>query len=61
MPLVIVLLVLAVLGLAVLAFNKYIDKSPDFKKLINTVAIVGAIIWVMKVWGIWAYLMTIKI
>ena len=56
-----ILLVLALLGLAVWGFNKYIDMPPDFKKLINIVAIVGAIIWVLKVAGAWTYLMTIKI
>jgi len=61
MPIVMILLVLALLGLAVWGFNKYIDMPPDFKKLINIVAIVGAIIWVLKVAGAWTYLMTIKI
>jgi len=61
MPIVMILLVLALLGLAVWGFNKYIDMPPDFKKLINIVAIVGAIIWVLKVAGVWTYLMTIKI
>lgn len=58
-PVIVVVLVVAVLGFAVYAFNKYIDMDPWFKKLIMLIAIAGTGMWVLKVIGLWAYLMTI--
>jgi hypothetical protein len=63
MPLITVLLVLAVVGVGVALLNKFGGEyiAPGFLRLINIVAIVAAIIWLMRVFGLWAYMEGIKI
>jgi hypothetical protein len=63
MPILTVILVILAVGVLVALINKYGPPyiAPGFIVLINVVAIVATIIWVLKVAGFWAYLSTITI
>lgn len=61
MPLLVVILVVLAIGVLVALINKYGADYVDVKfiRLINILAIVGTILWLMKVFGVWDYLMKI--
>lgn len=63
MPLITVILVILVVGALVALINKYGPEyvSPGFIRLVNIVAIVFTIIWLMKVIGVWEYLTTVTV
>ena len=63
MPVLTVILVLLAIGVLVALINKYGAEyvSPGFIKLINIVAIVATIIWLMKVFGVWEYLTSVTV
>lgn len=62
MPVVLVILALALIGALVLAVNKYGEKyiHPWWIQLINVVAIVGSVWFLLVVSGLWDYLWTIR-
>ena len=51
MPIVTILVVLVVLGLAIWLVNTYIPMQPPFKTIFNVVAVVAVIIWLLKATG----------
>jgi predicted permease len=54
MSLLYVLLAIIVVGVLLYLFNTYVTAiDPKFKQLVNIVAIVGTIIWLLYVFGIW--------
>jgi len=54
MSLLYVLLAIIVVGVLLWAFNQYVTAiDPKFKKLVNIVAIVGTVIWLLYVFGVW--------
>ena len=58
MPLLTVILVLLAVGVLLWLINTYAAQVLDAKilKLINIVAMVIVVIWLLRVFGIWAYL-----
>jgi hypothetical protein len=58
MPLLTIILVLLAVGVLLAVINlygpPYID--PKFLKLINAVAVIGSIVWLLAVFGVWDYL-----
>jgi hypothetical protein len=63
MPLLTVVLVLLVVGVLLALINYYGPPYVDakFLRLINIVVVVAAVIWLLKVFGVWAYLSTITV
>ena len=63
MPLLTVVLVLIVVGVLLTLVNKYgppyID--PKILTLINIVVMVAVILWVLQVFGVWAYLSKVTV
>jgi hypothetical protein len=54
MSLLYVLLAIIVIGILLYLFNNYVTFiDPTFKKIVNVVAIVGTIIWLLWVVGLW--------
>lgn len=58
MPLLTVVLVLLAFGVLLAVINLYGPPyvSPGMLKLINFVVVVACVIWLLKVFGVWAYL-----
>jgi hypothetical protein len=61
MPILTVLLVLICIGLLLWAVNKYVPMAASIKNIFNVVAIVLTIIWLLKVFGVFAYLQNVHI
>lgn len=56
-----VLIIIAVFGIGLWALNTYVPMTAGIKRLINIVAIVGLIVWLMRVFGAWDYLFSVKV
>jgi hypothetical protein len=61
MPIFVVVLILIVIGFLLWAMNTYVPMQPGIKKIINWLVIILAIIWVLKVIGLWAYLLSVNV
>lgn len=51
-----ILIVLIVVGLLLWLVNNYIPMDGKIKQLFNIVAVIAVIIWLLKVFGVFAYL-----
>ncbi len=56
MPVLTILIVLVVVGLLLWLVNTYIPMDGKIKKIVNIVAVVALIIWLLKAFGVFAYL-----
>jgi hypothetical protein len=56
MPLVTVVIALAVVGLLLYLVNRYIPMQSQIKSILNGVVVVVVVLWLMKVFGLFAYL-----
>lgn len=61
MPILTVLLVLVVAGLIVYLINRFIPMDATIKSILNIVVVIIIIIWLLKVFGVWSALGSIKI
>ncbi|MEI7661628.1 MAG: Thivi_2564 family membrane protein [Bacteroidota bacterium] len=61
MPLFTILIVLVVAGVLLWLVNSYIPMDSKIKKIFNVVVIVVLVIWLLKVFGLFAYLMNITV
>ena len=58
MPLLTILIVLVVAGLILWLVNNYIPMDHKIKTIFNVVVVIVVIIWLLKVFGVLAYLMS---
>jgi hypothetical protein len=56
MSVITILIVLVVVGILLWLVNSYIPMDGKIKKIVNIVAIIAIIIWLLKVFGAFAYL-----
>jgi hypothetical protein len=61
MSLIAVVLTLIAIGVLLWLAETYIPMSDPIKKLLRVVVIVAVVIWLLRVFGIWQYIDTIKI
>ncbi len=61
MSLLSVLLVLIVAGLILYLINNYIPMDRKIKSILNLVVVIVIIVWLLKVFGIFAYLQNINL
>ena len=61
MPLLTVLIVLIVAGLVLYLINNYIPMDRKIKSILNVVAVIIVIVWLLKVFGILSSLNSVKI
>ena len=54
MPLVYIVLVLIVVGMAMWLINTYIPMSGGINRILNAVVIICVAIWVLKAFGLWS-------
>lgn len=63
MPLLMILLVLIAVGVLLWLINTYGGQviDPKMLKIINFVAILVVILWLLKVFGVWAYIAKVSV
>ena len=55
------IVILALVGLALWAINKYIPMQPTIKKILNVAVVIIVVLWLLSVFGILGNLNTIQI
>jgi hypothetical protein len=61
MPLFTILIVLIVTGVILWLINTYIPMDGKIKRIINIVVVIVVVIWLLKVFGLFAYLTNINV
>lgn len=61
MPLVTVVLTLAVVGVLLWLVNRFIPMQGTIKGLLNAVVVIAVVLWLLKVFGLYNYLMQFKV
>jgi hypothetical protein len=61
MPLLTILIVLVVTGLVLWLINTYIPMDHKIKTIFNVVVVIVVIVWLLKVFGVFSYLMGIHV
>jgi hypothetical protein len=63
MPLITVVIVLLVVGVLLAIINMYGPPHVDAKilKIINAVVIIAVILWLLRVFGVWAYISQVTV
>jgi hypothetical protein len=60
MPLVEIVVVLIVVGVLLWLINSYIPMASAIKSLLNAVVVIVLIVWLLKVFGMWHYITSIR-
>jgi len=61
MPLLTLIFALAVIGLAMYLINRYIPMEPKIRTIMNWVVAVIVVIWLLQLFGLWAYLGVVSV
>jgi len=61
MSIVAIVVALALIGVLMWLVNTYVPMAAPFKKVLNIVVLCAVILWLLKVFGIWAYLSEARI
>lgn len=61
MPLLTILVVLVVAGVVLWLINTYIPMDRKIKNILNAVVVIIIIIWLLRVFGVWDALKTMKV
>ena len=61
MPILTIILVLIVAGVIMYLINRYIPMDSTIKSILNIVVVILIIIWLLKQFGIWGELSSIKV
>lgn len=60
MSLITIIITLVVVGFVLWLIN-YIPMHPTIKRIINAIVVIFAVIWLLKIFGLWAYLTNITV
>jgi predicted membrane protein len=61
MPLINLVLVLIVVGMALYLINRYIPMASSIKTILNVVVVVAVCVWVLQAVGLWSTVSTFRI
>jgi hypothetical protein len=61
MPLVEIVLVLIVVGMALWLINAYIPMAGSIKTILNAVVVIAVVVWVLKAAGLWTDLLNYRV
>jgi hypothetical protein len=61
MPLLTVLLIIIIIGVVLWLINSFIPMDRKIKQIFNIVVVIALIVWLLKVFGLFTYLMNINI
>jgi 1-acyl-sn-glycerol-3-phosphate acyltransferase len=56
MNLLTILIVIVIVGVVLWLINNYVPMQPSIKKILNIVAVIILIIWLLSAFGVWHYL-----
>jgi predicted membrane protein len=61
MPLIYIVLVLLVVGIALWLIDKYVPMAGSIRAILNTVVIVAVCIWVLQAFGLWSRVLQYRV
>lgn len=61
MPLLEIVVVLIVVGVILWLINTYIPMAAPIKSLLNAVVVIVLVVWLLKVFGLWHYLTSLRV
>lgn len=61
MPLIEIIIVLIVVGVLLWLINTYIPMAASIKSILNAVVVIVVVVWLLKVFGLWAYVTNIRV
>jgi hypothetical protein len=61
MPLIYIVLVLIVVGMALWLINAYIPMAGSIKAILNVVVVIAVCVWVLKAAGLWTQVLNYRI
>lgn len=61
MPLIYIVLILIVVGMALWLINAYIPMAGSIKAILNAVVVIAVCIWVLKAAGLWTQVLNYRI
>jgi hypothetical protein len=61
MPLVYIVLVLIVVGMAMWLINTYIPMAGSIRRILNAVVVITVCVWVLKAVGLWGDLVNYRV
>lgn len=61
MPIITIIVVLVIAGLLLYAINKWIPMQSTVKSILNLVVIIILIVWLLKVFGVWGAMSSVKV
>jgi hypothetical protein len=61
MPLVNLVVVLIIVGVALYLINRYIPMASAIKSILNIVVVVGVCVWVLQATGMWSSVSNFKV
>lgn len=56
-----VIFAIAVCGVILWLINAYVPMEERIKRLLNIVAIIALVLWLLRVFGVWGYLSGVKV
>jgi hypothetical protein len=60
-PLIQIVIVLIVAGVLMWLINRFIPMAGPIKSLLNAVVVIVLVIWVLKAFGLWHYVTSIRV
>ena len=61
MPLLYIVLVLIVIGIALWLINNYIPMASSIKAILNAVVVIAVVVWVLKATGVWGDVLSYRV
>ena len=61
MPLINLVFVLIVVGVALWLINRYIPMASSIKTILNVVVVVAVCVWLLQVAGLWGYVTSFRL
>ena len=61
MPLVYIVLVLIVAGMALWLINTYIPMARGIKAILNAIVVIGICVWLLKAFGLWTQVVNYRL
>ncbi len=61
MPLIYIVLVLIVVGMALWLINTYIPMARSIKSILNVVVVIAVCVWVLKALGLWSQVLNYRV
>ncbi len=60
MSIITIIITLVVVGFVLWLIN-YIPMQPIIKKIVNSIVVIFVLVWLFKIFGLWAYLSNVRV